>query len=64
MDEEKSAICDTEVKALFSKGAVVVDRENSGFISNFFIVPKKTKGKFWPIFNLKKFYIFVSYSHF
>ncbi|KZS04654.1 Uncharacterized protein APZ42_032360 [Daphnia magna] len=64
LDEEKSTICNTEIKALSRKGAIVVAPDNSGFISNFFIVPKNTKGKFRPIFNLKNLNLFVSYEHF
>ncbi|KZR97134.1 Uncharacterized protein APZ42_008163, partial [Daphnia magna] len=64
MDEEKSTICNTEIKTLARKGAIVIAPNNSGFISNFFIVPKKTKGKFRPIFKLKNLNHFVSYEHF
>ncbi len=64
LDAKKSAICDAEVKALVSKGAIVIAPDGGGFISNFFIVPKKTKGKFRPIFNLKNLNLFVSYEHF
>lgn len=64
MDEEKSAICNTKVKALFRKGAIVVAPDNDGFIINLFIVPQKTRGKFRPFFNLKNLNLFVSYEHF
>ncbi|KZR98490.1 Uncharacterized protein APZ42_006071, partial [Daphnia magna] len=64
MDEEKSTICNSEIKTLARKGAIVIAPNNSGFISNFFIIPKKTKGKFRPIFNLNNLNLFVSYEHF
>ena len=64
LDAKKSAICDAEVKALVSKGAIVTAPKGGGFISNFFIGPKKTKGKFRPIFNLKNLNLFLSYEHF
>ena len=43
MDEEKSAICDTEIESLLEKGALRIASESNGFISNLLIVPKKLK---------------------
>jgi hypothetical protein len=61
MDDEKSKICDAEVRTLLQKGAIVLAPDETGFVSNFFVVPKKTAGKFRPIFNLKQlnFYVFM-----
>lgn len=64
MDDEKSKICDAEVRTLLQKGAIVLASDETGFVSNFFVVPKKTAGKFRPIFNLKQLNFFVSYQHF
>ena len=51
MNAEQMALCDSEVKALILKNAIVLSREELGdFISNIFVIPKKLKG-FRPVIN-------------
>ena len=62
LSEEHSAICDSEVTFLLSKGALVEAVQN-GFISTIFVIPKKSGG-FRPIINLKALNEFVEHNHF
>ena len=65
MSIEMEEICDREVKDLLAKGAIreIVDG-SPGYVSSFFCVPKKGKGLYRPIVNLKRLNSFLAYEHF
>lgn len=65
MSQDMEAVCDQEIKLLLEKGANarVSSDKTDGFISNLFVIPKKSGG--WrPIINLKHLNSFVQYRQF
>jgi hypothetical protein len=64
MDDIQFSLCDNEVNALIGKGAVVETQEAGGFISRYFLVPKKGPNEWRPIINLKPLNQFIQYRHF
>jgi hypothetical protein len=65
MSQDMVAVCDQEIHQLLNKGAISLVSPNSGdgFISNLFVIPKKSGG--WrPIINLKRLNSFIRYKHF
>ena len=62
---EQSRLISEEVTELLQKGAIgeVVPVEQTGFYSNFFLVPKKDGGQ-RPVINLKALNNFVNKEHF
>ncbi|KAI9554908.1 reverse transcriptase [Daphnia sinensis] len=65
MSKEMGQVCDDEVASLISKRAIVEINDGSeGWVHSFFAVPKKTKGKFRPIINLKPLNRHIQYVHF
>nr|ACB38666.1 reverse transcriptase [Daphnia pulex] len=64
MSREMKKVCDTEVKELLAKQAIVEVTDGShGFICSLFVIPKKSGG-FRPIVNLKPLNQFIQYEHF
>ena len=62
--ERETALIESEIKKLISKGAVTeVSPCDNDFISTVFLVPKKT-GDFRPVINLKPLNQFVEKIHF
>ena len=62
--ERETALIESEIKKLISKGAVTeVSPCDDEFISTVFLVPKKT-GDFRPVINLKPLNQFVEKTHF
>ena len=62
--ERETALIESEIKKLISKGAVTeVSPCDNEFISTVFLVPKKT-GDFRPVINLKPLNQFVEKIHF
>lgn len=65
IDEHERDQVRTEIKSLIEKGVLEqTSHEDGEFISNFFLRPKSTPGKFRLICNLKKLNEFVEYQHF
>ena len=64
MDDVQFSLCADEVNALIKKGAVVATAEAGGFISRYFLVPKKGPNEWRPIINLKPLNQFIVYRHF
>lgn len=65
MSQDMEAVCDQEIKLLLQKSAIVriASDKTDGFISNLFVIPKKSGG--WrPIINLNHLNLFVQYRHF
>ena len=51
MDDIQFDLCAAEVDALIKKGAVVETEEKGGYISRYFLVPKKGPNEWRPIIN-------------
>lgn len=64
MDAFQSSLCDEEVDTLITKGAVFEAGEEAGYISRYFLVPKKGPNEWRPIINLKPLNQFLRYRHF
>ncbi|KZS06356.1 Uncharacterized protein APZ42_030218 [Daphnia magna] len=65
MSKEMGQVCDDEVASLISKRAIVEIKVGSeGWVHSIFAVPKKSKGKFRPIINLKPLNRHIQYEHF
>jgi len=64
MDASQFSLCDEEVNALITKGAVVEAGAEVGYISRYFLVPKKGPNNWRPIINLKPLNQFLKYRHF
>ena len=64
MDDVQVALCSAEVEALLKKGAVVETKEEGGYVSRFFLAPKKGPNEWRPIINLKPLNQFLRYRHF
>ena len=64
MDDIQFDLCAAEVDALFKKGAIVETEEKGGYISRYFLVPKKGPNEWRPIINLKPLNQFLRYRHF
>ncbi|KZS19204.1 Uncharacterized protein APZ42_014437, partial [Daphnia magna] len=64
MSREMKEVCDTEVRELLAKQAIVEVTDGShGFVCSLFVIPKKSGG-FRPIVNLKPLNQFIQYEHF
>ncbi len=64
MSREMKEVCDTEVRELLAKQAIVGVTDGShGFECSLFVIPKKSGG-FRPIVNLKPLNQFIQYEHF
>jgi hypothetical protein len=61
MDDIQFDLCAAEVDALIKKGAVVETEEKGGYISRYFLVPKKGPNEWRPIINLKPLNQFLRY---
>ncbi|KZS01755.1 Uncharacterized protein APZ42_001485, partial [Daphnia magna] len=60
----KWPVCDTVVRELLAKQAIVEVTDGShGFVCSLFVIPKKSGG-FRPIVNLKPLNQFIQYEHF
>jgi hypothetical protein len=64
MDALQFSLCDEEVNALIMKGAVVEAGAEVGYISMYFLVPKKGPNSRRPIINVKPLNQFLKYRHF
>ena len=64
MDAVQLDLCSAEVESLIKKGAVVETEEEGGYISRYFLVPKKGPNEWRPIINLKPLNQFLSCRHF
>lgn len=65
MSQDMEAVCDQEINLLLQKGAIarIASDKTDGFISNLFVIPKKSGG--WhPIINSRHLNSFVQYRHF
>ena len=61
--QEEAKIIAEEIQSLLKKGAIRVSKDQEGFTSNIFLVPK-SEGKWRLILNLKSLNKFVRYEHF
>ena len=63
---EKMALIDKEVEKLRQKGAVVQvqSKQDKGFFSTLFLVPKKVSGEMKPVVNLRPLNRFLPHVHF
>lgn len=65
LSDSQISLCNKEVSSLIEKGAVIeVDSVEGEFVSNLFVIPKKTPGKFRPIINLKALNRHIVLNHF
>ena len=64
MTREEKSLVDQEVQNLLMKGAIQeVHLSQNHFLSNLFLVPKKSGGH-RPVINLKKLNTYIPYNHF
>ncbi len=64
MDAVQLDLGSAEVESLIKKGAVVETEEKGGYVSRYFLVPKKGPNEWRPIINLKPLNQFLSCRHF
>jgi len=63
-DASQLALCSTEVEVLTEKGAIVEANGEDGYISRYFLIPKKGVNNWRPIINLKPLNQFLLCRHF